>query len=83
MTASVSDRVIDIASDLFGIPRESITSASSPESIEQWDSTQHLNFVLALEDAFQIQLSPEETERMRTIGLAAEVIQQKLKTVDA
>lgn len=79
MTATVFERVRNIASDLFGIPREKITSDSSPENVEQWDSTQHLNFVLALEEAFQIQLSPEETERMRTIGQAVEVLEEKTK----
>lgn len=71
----------NIASDLFGIPRETITLASAPENVEQWDSTQHLNFVLSLEEAFQLQLSPEETERMRTIGHVVEVIEEKMKVV--
>jgi acyl carrier protein len=79
LTATVFERVRNIASDLFDIPREKIVSASAPENIEQWDSTQHLNFILALEEAFQVQLSPEETERMRTIGQAAEVIEEKMK----
>ena len=79
MTISVFDRVRTIASDLFAVPRETITEASAPENLEAWDSTQHLNFVLALEEAFQLQLSPEETERIRTIGQAVDLIQEKMQ----
>lgn len=79
MSTTVFERVRNIASDLFNIPREKIGPASSPENIELWDSTQHLNFILAIEEAFQLQLSPEETERIRTIGDAVAVIEEKIK----
>ena len=55
-----------------------IKPESSPESIDSWDSTQHLNFVLALEEKFDLQLSPEEMEQMRNVGEAAKVIESKL-----
>jgi acyl carrier protein len=55
-----------------------IKPESSPESIDSWDSTQHLNFVLALEEKFGLQLSPEEMEQMRNVGEAAKVIESKL-----
>jgi len=68
-----------IASDVFGVSLEEISDESSPESIERWDSTQHLTFVLALEEAFQLQLTPEETESIRNIGEAAKLVQEKLQ----
>jgi acyl carrier protein len=79
LTITVFERVRTIASDLFAVPRETITAASAPENLESWDSTQHLNFVLALEEAFQLQLSPEDTERIRTIGQAVELIEEKMQ----
>ena len=78
MTATIFDQVRGIASDLFAIPADRITSQSSPETVEAWDSTQHLNFVLALEEKFSIQLSPEEMEQMRNIGEAARLVENKL-----
>lgn len=79
MTTQCYERVRIIASDVFGVPPEEISDESSPESIERWDSTQHLTFVLALEEAFQLQLTPEETERIRNIGEAATLVQEKLQ----
>ena len=39
---------------------------------------QHLNLVLALEERFSIQLSPEEMEQMRSVGLISEMLEAKL-----
>ena len=77
MTATVLDQVRGVASDIFGIPLGGINPESSPDTVDSWDSTQHLNFVLALEEKFGIQLSPEEMEQMRSIGEAAKVIERK------
>ena len=79
MTASILDQVRGVASDLFSLPLDRIKPESSPESIDSWDSTQHLNFVLALEEKFDLQLSPEEMEQMRNVGEAAKVIESKLQ----
>jgi acyl carrier protein len=68
-----------MASDLFGVPADQITRESSTESVEAWDSTQHLNFVLALEDKFNIQFSPEEMEQMRNIGSTVKLVENRLQ----
>ncbi len=78
MTSSILDQIRSVASDLFNLPVDRITVASSPETIEAWDSTQHLNFVLALEEKFGLQLSPEEMEQIRNVGDAAKVIEIKV-----
>ena len=81
MTSTILEQVRGIASDLFSVPVERIKPDSSPENVESWDSTQHLNFVLALEEKFGIQLSPEEMEHMRNVGEAAAVVEKKLQNV--
>lgn len=83
MTSTTFEQVRGIASDLFAIPPDRITAESAPESIESWDSTQHLNFVLALEEKFEFQLSPEEMERMRNIGEIVKLVENKLQTTSS
>ena len=80
MTPTTFEQVRGIASDLFAVPPDRITAESSPESIESWDSTQHLNFVLALEEKFDFQLSPEEMEQMRNLGEIVKLVENKLQT---
>lgn len=79
MSSTILDQVRGVASDLFNIPVERIKPESSPETIDTWDSTQHLNFVLALEEKFGLQLSPEDMEQMRTVGEAANVVESKMQ----
>ncbi len=79
MTPTIFEQVQAMASDLFGVPADQITRESSTESVEAWDSTQHLNFVLALEDKFNIQFSPEEMEQMRNIGSTVKLVENRLQ----
>jgi len=79
LTAAVFDQIRTMASDFFGVPAERLSAASSPQTLENWDSIQHLNLVLALEEKFGLQLSPEEIEQMKSIGETAKLIESKLQ----
>jgi acyl carrier protein len=77
--AAVFEQIRTMASDLFGVPVEQITAASSPQTLENWDSIQHLNLVLAVEEKFGVQLSPEEIEEMKNVGETAKLVESKLQ----
>ncbi len=77
MTDNVLQQVRNIASDILGIPADKITAESSPETIESWDSVQHLNLVLALEEKFGVQLEPEDIEQMKNIGAVATLVEKR------
>jgi acyl carrier protein len=79
LTVPILDQIRGIASDLFVLPADRIAAESSPDTIESWDSIQHLNFVLALEEKFGLQLSPEEIEQIRNVGEAARLVESKLQ----
>ncbi|HEX6505128.1 MAG TPA: acyl carrier protein [Terriglobales bacterium] len=80
MPPSILEQVRAIASDILSVPADRMHPDSSPETIEAWDSIQHLNLVLALEENFNVQLSPEEIEQMRSIGQISTLIGSKLQT---
>jgi acyl carrier protein len=63
-----------MAADIFGVPVAEITAESSPDTLATWDSIQHLQFVLALEAEFGIELEPEEIEQIRSVGAAEELV---------
>jgi acyl carrier protein len=69
-----------IAGSVFGVDPASITPESTTDSVEAWDSLQHINFVLALENGFGVSLGPEEIEALRSIKDAVEIIEVKLAT---
>ena len=74
MTATVFDQIRTMASDLFGVPVDQISAASSAQTLDNWDSIQHLNLVLAVEEKFGLQLSPEEIEQMKSVGDTAKLV---------
>ena len=76
------NRVRQIAADVFGVPLAEITPASSPQTISAWDSTMHLNLILAIEEQFEVQLSPEEIEQMHTIGEVTAILEKKFQTAE-
>jgi acyl carrier protein len=77
--SNIFEQVRTIASDIFSVPLARIQTDSTPETIESWDSVQHLNLVLTLEERFNVQLSPEEIEQMRDIGQITKLIEAKLQ----
>ena len=81
LSATTFERVRAVASDVFRVPADRLSADSSPESVENWDSMQHLNLVLAVEEKFGIQLDPEEIEQMKNIGAVAALVDKKLQSV--
>ena len=80
-TPSLS-RVRSIFSDIFQIPLEQVKPDSSPDNIANWDSLQHLNLVLALEQEFNVQFTPEEIEQILSVELAAALLDEKRVTCE-
>jgi len=77
LNPELSRHVMAIASDIFNVPLAALSLTSSPETVERWDSVQHLSFVLALEEAFHIEVSPENIEQIRNLGDAVTLVQAK------
>ena len=77
MTTSVVDTVLTIASDVLGVPASQVTLDASPQSVANWDSVQHLNLVLAVEQAFDLTFEPEELDRMKSLRDVVALVQEK------
>ena len=65
---AILSHVSRIVADIFSIPLEQVSLESSPQTIESWDSLQHLNLVLAIEQEFNVQFTPEEIEQSLSVG---------------
>ena len=76
MTTIQMDRINQIVSDVFGVPVETVTSNSSADNIESWESLSHINLILAIESEFEISLSPDEAMEMLTVGLIETILSE-------
>ena len=66
-----------LIAQVFQLPAEQVSLDSSPETVETWDSLQHLNLVLALEQEFAIQFTPEEIEELISVRAIVAVLDVK------
>lgn len=71
-------RVQTLAADILELPPAQITEDSSPHTIENWDSVQNVNIVLALEEMFGVEFEVEEIERMKNIGAIVQIVKTKV-----
>jgi len=65
---SLDDRLRRLTAAVFGIGADVITDASSPASIEAWDSVRHIQLVLALEGEFGVAFDPDEIPALTSVG---------------
>ena len=77
------ERTLAIVADIFEVPLEQVLPESSPDTIETWDSLRHLNLVLALEQEFGIQFSPEEIEQLLSVELIVALLAEKIVLVES
>lgn len=71
------ERIRDVFQDLFGIARRDVTAETSPRTLSSWDSLQHLNVAMAIEEAFTVELAPEEIEQIDSVGAILEMLERK------
>ena len=64
----MSDRLITIAAELFGVGMEEIELAMTPDDVEKWDSLNHLRLITAVESEFNIRLSMSEIQGIECLG---------------
>ena len=56
----MSDAIRLIMAQIFQIDAESIDDATSPDSVERWDSLKHMQLIMALEDEFGIEFPDDD-----------------------
>ena len=67
-------KVLNVVSEVLGVPADALTDDSSPENIESWDSLKHMNLVLALEEEFGIRFSDEQIVAMLSVRSIKEAV---------
>lgn len=69
--------VARVLADVFGVDPGQIRPDSSPDTVDSWDSVQHLNMIIALEQEFGVRFAPEEIEEAVSVQAIAAIVQRK------
>ena len=75
-----SSEIKEIMSKVLEIDISTISNTASQKDISKWDSLQHLNLIVEIEDKYDISIDPEDISVMITIEKIVEVV-NKYKNV--
>ena len=75
---TMEDKILDIMKEV--LETSSLDSTCSQSNCPNWDSLHHLNLVMALEEAFDIEFEPEEIAQMKDFNNVKEFVQKKLNS---
>ena len=67
-------KIKEVFKNIFQIDVSSINDETSVDTVEKWDSLKHLNLVLALEEAFNITFTEEESVEIMSYPLVKAVL---------
>ena len=73
-----SAKLSETISVVLGVSQDLIKEDTSPDTLSEWDSVAHLNLVVALEDAFGVSFSPDETMELTSVRLINLFLDEKL-----
>ena len=75
---SVEEKVIDIIVDKLSVPREQVKPEASFIDDLGADSLDLVELVMAMEEAFEMEISDEEAEKLRTVKDVLDFVKSKL-----
>jgi acyl carrier protein len=78
MDEDLTERIRGVLADVLEVEASALSPASSPSTIEGWDSLRHVNMVIALEQEFGIQFSAEEIEQAMSVEAVYRLVAGKV-----
>jgi len=77
-SAEIYAQLTVIFHDLFEDNTLVLTPQLTAAAVPEWDSFNHINLIVAVEQRFKIKFQTAELEQLHTVGHLATLIQQKL-----
>ena len=68
----------DVFRDVFDDEDITVTATTTADDIEDWDSLEHINLVVAIENNFNIKFKMSEVTSMKNVGEMAELIAERI-----
>lgn len=71
----MDEKIIEIMKRVFAV--SDLDTTASQTTCEKWDSLNHLNLIVELEDAFDMEFEPEEIAAMTSFDAVKRTIESK------
>ena len=76
--AEVMETLTEIFREIFDNPNLVLQDAMTAADVENWDSLNHIDLIVAIEKKFKVKFTTREVTSLKTVGDLAELIQKKL-----
>lgn len=77
----MKNKVFGIISKVMEVPVDEINEDSSPDTLEKWDSLQHMTLILAFEEEFDVSFTDTEIVDMINVKVIMEKLEGRRKYV--
>jgi acyl carrier protein len=74
------EEITDIFRDVFDDDSLIIVDETNSEDIEDWDSLEHINLVVAMEKRFNMKFNIKEVGKLKNVGEMADLILSKMNS---
>ena len=71
------NKVKEIMASVFELDVKNIPDNASQKNLEAWDSLQHLNLAVELEEVFNVEFTPDEISKMTSIEAIVNIVEMK------
>lgn len=78
-TNTITDQVVEIIATQVGYPKEQIVPEAEFATDLGFDSLEQVEFIMAVEENFRIEIPDDEAEQIKTVQQAILKIEQALK----
>lgn len=75
----IFERLNDVFREYFDDDSITVTDDTTAADIEDWDSLEHINLLVAIEREFDIKFTMGETSEMKNVGEMVTAISEHLK----
>ena len=73
------DTLKQVMAAILDVDPSTIDNNTNTDTMPNWDSLRHINLILALEQEFQIQISDDDTDNIKSYQLIKLVLQELLE----
>lgn len=67
----------ELVASVLNVPLSFITNATGPDTLREWNSLKHLELIAAFEEAYGIQLTTREMQRLTSVRDLQRILQQR------
>lgn len=74
----IFDGLNEVFRDVFDDEDITVTDSTTSEDIDDWDSLEHINLIVATEKKFGMKFTMGEVTSMKNVGEMADIISQRI-----